>query len=196
MTHWFRVRRAWVMVETIALLAVLMVAGGDHTVAVPTVIGGGTGAIVWSTFVPLGWAAVVAYAFEHHGTDAEARPVRRLWAFDIALVAVMSGLAAGVFAVTGSGETLAQVAAHVLLVSGLTAGVTVCRGSGTGILGTTVLVLLTFSYGVSAPGADYVRVLQPDGDVVWSFAVGVAAFVAGLATIWWRRESPPRGSAA
>jgi hypothetical protein len=70
------------------------------------------------------------------------------------------------------------------------------RGSGTGILVTTVLVLLTFSYGVSAPGADYVRVLQPDGDVVWSLAVGVALFVAGLATIWWRHESSPARSVA
>ena len=189
MSHWLRVRRVWVIVETLAVLAVLMSAWGDRTIVVPTVIGGGTDAIVSSALAPWGWTVIVAYVFACHGTGAEARPVRRLWVLDAALVTAMSVVASGVFVATGSGEALAQVAAHVLLVSGLTVAVTVCRGPGTAALVTTGLVLLTFSYGVAAPGAEQVRVLQPDGDLVWSLGVGVGVFVAGLATIWWRRES-------
>ncbi|TNC23461.1 hypothetical protein [Mumia zhuanghuii] len=79
-----------------------------------------------------------------------------------------------------SSESSLRVLAQVLITTGVTTGVTAIFGSAAGILATTLLSLLAFSYGVRMGGAEYVRVLTPQGDLIWSLCLGSGVFAVGL----------------
>jgi hypothetical protein len=177
---WLRVRRRWVLAGAFGVLALGLVILGDRSGALPTVIGGGSNNLLWSSLIPLAWAAALAYSFDSKAATVETRPGHRLIRLDTALfVATTAGvdlLFLGVGAV--SGPTLGVVA-HVMILSGLACSLTLLAGAGAGIMGATALLLLTSSYNPRLEGARYVRVLQPEGALRWSLLLAMT--LVGLA---------------
>jgi hypothetical protein len=106
------------------------------------------------------------------------------------------GASAALFAVLTLGSTheiWVQVAAHALILSGLATLVTTLGDAGKGILAATSLMLVTTSYSPHISGAEYVRVLQPEGDTSFSILVGAGLAAAALLALLagssrsWRR---------
>lgn len=169
-----RARRCGLLVGAILFLALALVLLRGRALLVPTVVGGGVAPLAWSTLLPLAWAAVVCAAFEGVGHQVEWRPGRRLHLLDAGIFLCGAAALTAALSLAASSEVFAALVAHALLVSGLATVVTVVRDAATGMLVMTALFLATTSYNPRLPGAAYVRVLQPEGDVVFSLVVALA----------------------
>lgn len=168
MTLWARSRRLPVLLIAVLVLAVVDALLGERVVTVPSVVGAGASTMLVSAFLPLLWAAVLADSFASRCQGVEVRPSRHLAVLDVTLLVV---------AVAGAAYAHAPAVGPVLVLSGLACAVTLRRGSAAGVFGATAVVLGTTLYGLGAPGARYIRVLQADGDPTWSCVLGVSLCV-------------------
>ena len=186
---WARARRLPVVVST--LIVILVVGGtvGDRGVALPTLIGSGNGMAMVATLLPLAWAAALADGFAARGQALEGRPtglgtspLSRLGLVDATLFLSAVAVAAVSFStiVVVRGSVLGGVG-PVLVLSGVSCVRTLQAGAGQGILAASVLLMITTAYGTTAPGSQFVRLLQPDGDAAWSFVCGLAL----CSVAWW-----------
>jgi len=179
MVLWMRVRRTWVLAGSLALFCLVLQFGGHKQILVPTVIGGGGSAVVWASFLPLGWAVAICLAYEGLGAQAEDRPKRRLVVFDSLLFVCATALLLLVLAVAGPHQDArAHLVTHALILSGLAAAVTARVNANSGIMAATVLLLVTSSYSPYLAAAEYIRILQPEGNLRLSFTLGVILFAA------------------
>lgn len=187
MSYWARLRRVGMLAAALLVLAFLMHESGYHRAWMPTVIGGGSNAVLWASFLPLGWAAAVCLSYETRGAQVEERPGRRLAVADVLLLLIATSVLASVFVLVGpyQGARL-HVVAHVLVMSGLGTSVTVFAGAGNGIMAATTLLLVTSSYSPHLSGAKFVRVVEPEGDLAFSLIIGAALVATALLALWSR----------
>lgn len=174
MRLWARGRRVLPLAVCLFLLVLAGSAVGERSAVVPVVLGTGGGSIRLAGLVPLLWAAVVADAFAGRGQAAEIRSSRRLGVLDAAYLCGVSAVAALVLARFATvGAPALSGAGAVLIASGLACAVTLRRGPGDGVFAVCALLVGTSVYAMDAPGARYIRVFQPDGDLRWSIACGL-----------------------
>lgn len=179
MVLWMRVRRTWVLAASLALLSVVLQFGGDKQILVPTVIGGGTSVVVWASLLPLAWAVAICLAYEGLGAQAEDRPRRRLVVLDSLLFVSATALLLLVFAIVGPHQDArVHLVTHALILSGLATAVTARVNANSGIMAATVLLLVTSSYSPYLAAAEYIRILQPEGNLGLSLTLGVILFAA------------------
>lgn len=178
MILWAKVRRLWLLAITLCGLGVALVLLRGQAVVVPTVVGGGATALLWATFLPLGWASALCAVYDDRGAQAEWRARPRLAVLDAGLFVCASAALFGVLFLSSTHEVWVQVAAHALILSSLATLVTVVGDAGKGIMAATTLLLVTSSYSLHMAGAKYVRLLQPEGDASFSMVVGAALAVA------------------
>jgi hypothetical protein len=170
---WSRIRRVWLLVLVLALLSVVGVAMSQRTVALPAFFGSGTSSVSLRSFLPFPWSIAVADAFATRGQAVEARPARRMgWADAGLFVASVLAAALSFWAFDPTGGRELAAVAPVLILSGLSCVGTLRAGPASGALAVTVLLLVTTLYAMNAPGARFVRVLQPDGCGPWSLVIG------------------------
>lgn len=183
MNRWLKTRRAWLLIVGAALCTLGKAVLSDGYLPAPVAVGF-EGKVLWSTFLPLVWVAVVIDVLASKAQSVEVRAGRRLAFFDASLFALGCLVVASVFA-RGAENTQSPwgAAGNVLVLTGLAGWVTLHRGAGAGALSASALMVLTTMYGIRAPLGQYVRILQPDGDAAWTFTVGIAVCVAALLTI-------------
>jgi hypothetical protein len=182
MILWLRLRRVEVLVAAISALAVALQVAGERHVIIPTVIGGGSSMMSWSVLMPLAWAAALCSSFESTAGQVESRANPRVGRLDCLLFTASTVAVTGtfIFTATASAGGKALISAHLLVLAGLAVSGTALFGAGVGALLATSLVLATCSYSPSMPGARFVRVLQPDGEPLWSLAVGITLCMGAL----------------
>lgn len=166
----------------LTLLAILVLGSffGQRAIIVPSFFGGGSSGVLASTFLPLAWAAAVADGFGARCQSVEARPsgslpgLSRLGIFDASLFSAVVAIAAISYSivVVVSGSALAGTG-PMLVLSGVSCVATLRAGPAAGALAASALLIVTTVYGAAAPAAQYVRILQPDGDPLWSLACGL-----------------------
>jgi hypothetical protein len=179
MILWARARQIPLLILTLITLALVLRLGRGQAVMAPTVLGGGSAAMTWSTLVLLLWAAALCACFDSAGGAVEHRPLRRLSRLDASLYA--GGMAAFAVAtvLTDDSTAWAPVLAHTAALGGLATAVTVLRDAGAGAMAATATVLVTSSISPHLAVGPYVRFLQPEGDT--GFAVFVGLVLSGIA---------------
>lgn len=187
MILWARQRRLLLLGGVVVVLGAGALGLGATTVSLPAIIGSSTTLPV-ASFLTLLWAVALAEGLGSATQAVEARPASRVALLDTALLLAGTVLAALVFVALGRTvePTLASVA-HVLVMSGLAASLTLRLGPAPAVLACSTLLVATAPYGPDAPAGAYVRLVQPDGDVVFSLAVGVVLCAAAAALLLTRR---------
>jgi len=195
MNPWLKTRRAWLLIVGAALCMLGKAVLGDGYLPAPIAVGL-EGRVLWSTFLPLVWVAAVTDVLASKSQGVEVRAARRLVFLDASLFLVGCIVISSIFA-WGAGNTQSPwgAAGNVLVLTGLAGWVTQHHGAGAGALSASALMVLTTTYGIRAPLGEYVRILQPDGNAAWTFAVGIAlcgaaqiTIVRGLGTTRFRSE--------
>jgi len=179
MTHWLTTRRAVPLVIWLALLTGIGVLLGSRSTALPTVFGGRGSSVLLSGFLPMFWAAVLADTFGSRTQGVEGRPARRLGLLDVGLFLGVTGAAAVLYAGVVVAGPWVDGVGPLLITSGTAVVVSVRRTAASAVFVVCAVVLGTSVYGVDAPGARFVRLLQGDGDPRSSFAVGILVCGAG-----------------
>jgi hypothetical protein len=178
MVLWWRVRKGTLLTACMGITGVTLFLFGGESIAVPTVIGGGVAAVGLGGLLPLGWAGLVALAFEGKRGQAEARPARRLAVLDACLA---GSVLLATFSLFHALAETARADAHAVILVSLAMSLTVLLGSSSAAMGATALLLVTQSYSPRNPGAELIRVLQPEGLplLTWSLAVVLSAIALG-----------------
>ncbi len=194
MILWVRTRRVGGLVLGLVGLGGLAVVLGPRSLAVPALFGSAASTVLLAAILPLLWAAVLADAFAARTQAVEVRPCLRLRLLDVGLFLVAAAVAAAVLQ-----ETLAAAGSYgalgpVLIVSGLACCATLWRGAGPAVFVVTALLLGTTAYGVDAPAARYIRVLQVDGVAWWSFSCGAVLCLLACTALLKRRVGSQLGA--
>lgn len=195
LTLWLRVRRLPSLLVVASVCLCLTAALGNRLLPLPVVVGN-EGRALWSTFLPLAWAMAVADSFTDAGAGAELRPALRTRVFDVILFLGCCIVGVLVF-LPAAGEAVSPTAtvAHVAILTSLAASVTLMRGPGEAALVTSSLLVVTTLYGIQAPAADMVRILQPDGNVAASLSLAASLFVITVIALIWPRSQQPEARA-
>lgn len=149
-------------------------------VAFPSIIGGGGGTVVpLSAIAPLALALLLAWSLTSRRTHLTENAVRHTGWLDAALLLVVEGVVVVLTFVVPAGDW--TVVRNVLVLSGLSALGTSLLSPASGAAAVTILVLFVVTYGTSAPGARFVRILQAPPTAPWPLALAVA--VAATAAV-------------
>ncbi|MGO4258291.1 hypothetical protein [Marmoricola sp. RAF53] len=187
MRFWLRARKFPVVLATLVVLGLVVRLGRGHVITVPTVLGGGGAAMLWSTFVPLFWGSALCAAYGSVAEPVEQRPLRHVVRLDCGLFLLGTAAFAAVFVCADGRSAWIAVLAHALILGGLGTAVTILWGAGIGAMAVTSTVLITCTYSPRLAGARHARFLQPDGDVGFALLLGLALSVFALSAVWRRR---------
>lgn len=160
----------------------------------PTVLGGGTSTVYASTFLPLGWASGLCFTFETRGGQYEARAAATLRRMDALLYATATGTFIAVLVASGHvSEGTFKIVAHTFILAGLAVAITLRFSAANAAAVVTVLVLITSTYSPRLAGARFVRIMQPDGSLSFSFLCGMALLGVGLLCLLGDQAGPRKG---
>lgn len=193
MPLWFKVRRVVRLLTAIVAMAVISAVLGQGPLTLPTAFGAG-GFSTPATFIPLVWAIALADSYASRLGSVEVRPRPILALLDTGLFCSMSLMAALSFAVIAAGSTgPLRAGLHIFIVSGIAVAGTLLAGPSAATLAASTLMVATTVYGRSAPAADLVRVLQPDGNLGASMLAAMVSFGGALALLLVSRPSTDLG---
>lgn len=173
--------RRLVTLITIAIVTALLPLATRTTLGFPDVIGAGGGTVMpLHTLTPMVLAITLAWSFTARRTHLSAGAVRRTERADVAVLIGTVMFVAATSALTHGDLTAARNAA---ILSAVVVIVTCLVNPAAGGAAVTISVLIIVTYGRTAPGARFVRVLQAPPDALWPSALAVALTLAASATL-------------
>lgn len=151
-------------------------------IAFPGVIGAGGGTVMpYSSLAPLARAILTARSFAARRTHLSEHAVRRIEVWDVAILLSMHVLVTALSFLTPQGDP--TNARNAVLLTGASALATCVLGPAAATAGTTILVLLVVTYGRTAPGAGWIRVLRAPTDAGWPLGLSLGVSILACAAL-------------
>ncbi len=173
--------------RTAALLAVTVAVAAtprlvDVKIAFPDLIGDGSGtALPLSTIAPLLLAIVLARSFAARSTHLSDYAVRRTGFWDVAVLVATDAIVLGLSIAIPHGDL--ATARNAILLTGASTLVTCIGGPAAAAATVTVTVLFVVTYGASAPGSRFVRILQAQESDTWPILLAAALTIAAITAL-------------
>lgn len=156
----------------------IVAALADGALVFPAIIGSGGTVLPTAALAPAVVAVLCAMSMRARSVHLAEGATRRLTLMDGSLVVAAAILVAiPVLAVPGADVTVLR---NALLCLGLVAGAGAVVSPAAASSIVAVVVLFCLTYGTSAPGGSWVRILQAPAEQVWPWVASSIVFVVGV----------------